>query len=41
MIAPNSFNVLNASIGDLVVDLAESVLAGDALSPTHDDEANL
>ena len=41
MIAPNAFNGLNASNGDLVVDLAKNVLAGDALLPNHDNEANL
>ena len=35
------FNGLNVSNGALVVALAESVLAGDAPSPTHDGEANL
>ena len=36
-----AFNGLNASNGALVVDLAESVFAVDAPSPTHDGEANL
>ena len=31
-----AFDGLNASNGALVIDLAESVLAGDTLSPTHD-----
>ena len=41
MIAPTALNGLNASNDALVVDLAESVLAGDALSPTHDDGTNI
>jgi hypothetical protein len=41
IIVPIAFNGLNVSNGALVIDLAESVLAGDAPSPTHDGEANL
>ena len=41
MIAPTAFTGLNASNGGLVVDLAESVLSGDVLSPTHDGKANI
>ena len=36
-----AFNGLNASNGALFVDLAESRLAGDAPSITHNGEANL
>jgi hypothetical protein len=41
MIASTALNGLNASNGGLVVDLAESVLSGDPLSPNHDGEANI
>ena len=38
---PIAFNGLNAAYSALVVDLVESVLAGDAPSTTHNGEANL
>ena len=41
MTAIPAFNGFNSSNGAHVVDLVEIVLAGDALSPTHDGKANL